>query len=108
MKWIEQWERVLRWYARISRTNEGREHTDGTDSYQDEVYAFFQNYFHLKDWIKNDSSVPSDIRGHVEDFMFGPADDRGKGCGERHRGRRGDVTVMIKPCRAVSPAPSVT
>jgi len=79
MQWIEQWERVLRWYARFSRTNEGREHTDASDNYQDEVYAFFQNCFHLKDWIKNDSSVPSDIRDQVEGFMFGPADDRGKG-----------------------------
>jgi hypothetical protein len=32
----------MRWYARFSRTDEGREHTDASDNYQDDVYAFLQ------------------------------------------------------------------
>lgn len=65
--WKEQWERVLRWYARFEKTNAGRSHDMDSDFYQDEVYSFFQNSHHLKDWLKNDPTV-SGI-GDVEKFI---------------------------------------
>ena len=34
---------------------------------QDQVYAFFQNCYHLKDWIKHDESVR--VSENVEDFI---------------------------------------
>jgi hypothetical protein len=62
--WAQQWSRVERWYLRFSETNSGRRHDRESDYYQDEAYAFFQNAYHLKDWLKNDpnsSAIVSDI-----------------------------------------------
>jgi len=56
-KWFEQFRRVKRWYTRFKSIDEGRPDTLTLDGYLDEVYAFFQNCYHLKDWIKNDASV---------------------------------------------------
>ena len=54
--YLEQYERVKRWYERLMNINNGIPHTKNSESYKDEVYAFFINCFHLKDWIKNDPS----------------------------------------------------
>lgn len=70
--WLQQWERVLRWYDRIEQTGSGREHTMESDYYQDELYAFFQNCWHLKDWLKNDPASEMS-RDTVETFANGPA-----------------------------------
>lgn len=66
--WQEQRSRVLRWLIRIRDTAAGRVHDSPTDSYEDEVIAFFQACYHLKDWLKNDpaSRVTS---SEVEDFV---------------------------------------
>ena len=56
-KYLEQFDRVKRWYQRFVTIDEGRRHTLPSDNYQDEVYAFFLNCYHLNDWIKNDESV---------------------------------------------------
>jgi len=65
---MEQLERTRRWYERFKRINEGTEHTQCTEYYQDEAYAFFINCYHLKDWIKNDpdARVSAD---NVESFI---------------------------------------
>lgn len=47
----------------------GRAHDVSSDNYVDEIYAFFQNCYHLKDWIKNDASLPDAIRRGVEGFI---------------------------------------
>jgi hypothetical protein len=62
----EQYDRMRRWYDRFSAVNDGRLHDVQSENYLDEIYAFFQNCYHLKDWIKNDSLVPSNIRASVE------------------------------------------
>ena len=62
--WLDQWHRVRRWLDRFTETNSGRSHTKDSDNYQDEVYAFFQNCYHLKDWLINDpvtSALVSDV-----------------------------------------------
>ena len=62
--WLDQWHRVRRWFDRFTETNSGRSHTKDSDNYQDEVYAFFQNCYHLKDWLINDpvtSALVSDV-----------------------------------------------
>ncbi len=33
--------------------------------YQDTVWAFFQNCWHIKDWVKHDSAVPEQTRQRV-------------------------------------------
>jgi len=48
---------VKRWYGRFEAIATGREHTMPSDNYVDEVYAFFMNCYHLKDWIKHDCAA---------------------------------------------------
>jgi hypothetical protein len=67
-KYLEQYDRVKRWYQRFVAINEGRQHDLPSDNYQDEVYAFFLNCYHLKDWIKNDKSLMVD-KNKVEEFI---------------------------------------
>lgn len=52
-KYLEQWERVKRWYKRIQKIKEQCPKGYSDDDCLDEIYAFFINCFHLKDWIKN-------------------------------------------------------
>jgi hypothetical protein len=47
----DQFPRVLRFYTRITREDKAE------PDYQDDIWAFFQNCWHLKDWIKNDENV---------------------------------------------------
>jgi hypothetical protein len=59
----EQFARVKRYLARIEDRN--RYPID----YEDDLWSFFQNCWHLKDWLKNDSSVPSVITQKVENDL---------------------------------------
>lgn len=68
-KYLEQYERVKRWYEKFKSINEGKEHRLGSDYYQDEVYAFFINCYHLKDWIRNDPEVKDTLGEKVEAFV---------------------------------------
>lgn len=54
-----QLDRVQRYLQRFSEINSGREHNQPSDYYEDDVYAFFQNCYHLKDWIKHDPQCAS-------------------------------------------------
>ena len=67
-KYLEQFDRVKRWYQRFVTIDEGRQHNLPSDNYQDEVYAFFLNCYHLKDWIKYDESVGA-AAAKVEGFI---------------------------------------
>jgi len=69
----EQFARMKRWYERIKKIDQGEPHDLSyinlpPDYYYDEVYAFFQNCYHLKDWIKNDDTVKL-LKEDVEDFI---------------------------------------
>ncbi len=55
-----QFERVKRFLGRVEDQN--RELVD----YEDDLWSFFQQSWHLKDWIKNDPSVPAAVRSRVE------------------------------------------
>lgn len=65
---IEQWERVGRWFDRFKAINNGREHTMPSEFYQDDVFSFFLNCYHLKDWIKNDPSAGL-LASSVEEYV---------------------------------------
>jgi hypothetical protein len=67
-KYIEQFDRLRRWYQRLVPPGEGSAQPETIDSYRDDFYAFFVNCYHLKDWIKNDPSVPH-LKGEVESFI---------------------------------------
>lgn len=65
-KFLEQYNRMKRWQKRLEEIHSGRKHTRETDSYQDVVYAFFQNCFHLKDWVIKSGVLSAQ---KVEEFM---------------------------------------
>jgi hypothetical protein len=69
--WRDQWDRVQRWYERLRSTAEGRPHDMESLNYEDEMYAFFESCFHLKDWLKNDPAGPLSRPQDVEDFVSG-------------------------------------
>lgn len=56
-KYMEQFERMQRWYERFKKIDQGTSHERSSEEYTDNVYAFFQNCYQLKDWIKNDDTV---------------------------------------------------
>jgi len=67
--YAEQLERVQRYYNRFKNINDGREHTMSTDHYVDDVHAFFMACYHLKDWLKNDSSYAAHTKQEIEDYV---------------------------------------
>ena len=75
MSYRDQFERMNRWYDRFAAINEGRVHDMTSENYVDEIYSFFQNCYHLKDWIKNDSGIttqaPKDrVDGYITSNRF--------------------------------------
>lgn len=58
--WQEQYERMRRSKRRLERIATGREDA-GSDDARDALVHFFQDAYHLKDWIKNDDEVPTDV-----------------------------------------------
>ena len=66
MGYEEQFARAVRWYERFRELTDGRAHAKESDNYIDEIYAFFQNCYHLKDWIRNDTSAPAAMRNNVQ------------------------------------------
>ncbi len=62
----EQFDRVKRWHVRFQAINDGTQAVSPSNDRVDDIYAFFQNCYHLKDWIKHDPSVPAPVRKVVE------------------------------------------
>jgi len=63
----EQWKRVKRYFQRFrDLSREGLIHNSNSETYVDDVYAFFVNCYHLKDWIQPDDTSP--LRGSVGGF----------------------------------------
>jgi guanylate kinase len=61
MKYLEQKARMMRLYDKVNESS-----VLSQREYEDNLYYFFQTAWHLKDWIKNDSSVECfDIEGIV-------------------------------------------
>ena len=56
-KYMEQFDRMQRWYEHFKKINQGISHERSSEEYTDVVYAFFQNCYHLKDWIENDDNA---------------------------------------------------
>jgi len=61
--WREQHDRMKRWRTRL------REGTGVEDQRLDDFYAFFTACFHLKDWLKCDTSLPEHVRADVETYI---------------------------------------
>ncbi|MCS7365552.1 MAG: hypothetical protein NDF54_08960 [archaeon GB-1867-035] len=67
-KYQEQLERLCRWYKRFELINQGVPHMCSSDYYIDDIYAFFLNCYHLKDWIINDDGIQIN-KNMVEHFI---------------------------------------
>jgi hypothetical protein len=65
----EQYDRMKRWYNRFVALDQGRLHDVPSDNYLDEIYAFFMNCYHLKDWIKHDGTVAPAVQDAVESHI---------------------------------------
>lgn len=65
----DQLERVRRYYQRFAQISNGMQHFAPSDSYIDDIHAFFQNCHHLKDWLKNDSSYTAHTGQEVEKYV---------------------------------------
>jgi hypothetical protein len=66
--YLQQWERVIRWYGRFKEISERKNISQSSSSDEDDVFAFFLNCYHLKDWIKNDPSA-NQMTDKVESFI---------------------------------------
>jgi len=64
----EQLQRLERNYQRLAEIDQGRRHDMGCENYRDEVYFFFLNCCHLKDWLINDSGFP-ESKAEVENYI---------------------------------------
>ncbi len=58
--WQEQWERVQIGLRRVEEIYKGRPETAGSPEAVYDLYAFFMNALHLRDWLANDPHVPAD------------------------------------------------
>jgi len=117
MDYKEQVERTHRWLNRLqnaaSHENEINEPLPSGkhEEYEDYLYAFFQNCWHIKDWIMGDTSAPYTLREaakrvekqtpHALRLCAGVANGS-KHLGEsRDKSRRaqtvGEITVEIDP-----------
>jgi hypothetical protein len=67
-KYLQQFKRMLRWYEKFEELNKGRTHSKNSFFYEDYIFSFFLNCYHLKDWIINDHAlnIPALL---VEDFI---------------------------------------
>lgn len=65
----EQLERTRRYFTRFKQLNDGMEHSAPSEMYMDDIYAFFQNCYHLKDWLKNDPAYTSHTGQQIEDHV---------------------------------------
>lgn len=63
--WMEQYERMMRSHGRLRSIANG-ELTASSDEARDALFHFFQDAYHLKDWIKNDPGVSTN---DVEQFI---------------------------------------
>ena len=63
--WREQYDRMLRSHGRLIERAMGQVMAS-SDETRDMLFHFFQDAYHLKDWIKNDSTAET---GDVEKFV---------------------------------------
>lgn len=70
--WKLQWHRVCRWHEKIEVIEKRHNAKKSINQYDmDDIYAFFQNCYHLRYWIENPNpklkgSLKSFFKNHVE------------------------------------------
>lgn len=64
-EWRDQWSRTERWFARFREQTVGQTDGPSSEDCQDEVYAFFQSAYHLKDWLKHSGAPVADVEAFI-------------------------------------------
>lgn len=67
--WQEQYDRMRRYFDRFKEANDGAHMRVTADYAADDMHAFFQNCYHLKDWLKNDPSFTKKTKQQIEDYI---------------------------------------
>jgi len=67
--YLEQYRRMMRSYEKFAIIDRGRVYDPSPENYVDDVFAFFLNCYHLKDWIKNDRGAGLTAQTDVERFI---------------------------------------
>lgn len=65
-QWKEQWERVGRWYEKCTEIHKKSSMSELNLYDQDIMIVFFQNCYHLQDWI---ISSRKDLESNVKSFI---------------------------------------
>lgn len=68
-EYVKQYQRMIRSYARFAAMDQGQVYDRSSENYDDEVFVFFLNCYHLKDWIKNDGAAGLAAQNDVENFI---------------------------------------
>lgn len=68
-KWEQQLERVRRYKDRVERLYAGEVLRRPNEELLDDVHAFFQSCYHLKDWLQNDPAFTKHTRQQIEAFV---------------------------------------
>lgn len=68
-KYREQLDRVRRYFNRIERINNSGEFDRPVEDLLDDVHGFFQNCYHLKDWLKNDPAFTMHTGPQIEQYI---------------------------------------
>jgi hypothetical protein len=55
--WRGQYRRLLRWHRLVHRIGRAKTETEDTEREHDFLYAYFQNCYHLRDWLQNSGAV---------------------------------------------------
>ena len=66
-KYLEQYGRMLRFLAKVQAASKIHIHEQPSifDAYRDDMYSFFQNCWHMRDWIRYDDSIPEKTRAAI-------------------------------------------
>ena len=64
--WTEQLERVRRYKRRFDELTAGKSGAPTSEDYVDDVYAFFLNCYHLKDWLISDVAYTKHSGDEIE------------------------------------------
>jgi len=67
---LDQWRRVNRWHSRLDRIRRALPDADPDKSLAlDDVWAFFENCFHLRDWVIRSDKDPKKRQPQVDAFI---------------------------------------
>jgi hypothetical protein len=65
----EQLARTRRYYERFKKLNDGKAKEPSSEANMDDIYAFFQNCYHLKDWLRNDPAYTFHSGKEIEEHV---------------------------------------